>query len=101
MLGIAPLAAVPLASAPLASLTFNFAQVAVEIALTLTVNGGATRNEYRSASIPMAFTLSPDLRVAGRPFKVFALPQSYTVRADFADYSVKAIPRSYTVRAKR
>ena len=119
MLGFAPLAALPLSGASTLSgvtasmaatisLAFTatplagaFSPMSASVSLTFSSTPALYKDQALTASIPLRFTGNPDLSVAGRPFEVFAIPQSYTVRATLADYSVKAVPRSYTVRAKR
>lgn len=120
MPGFAPIAALPLSAVGAALITVS-AQMAASGSIIfsasplagafipITASGSFAfsgspamiTEQAISVTIPLQFTAEADLRTAGRPFEVFALPQSFTVRAILADYTVKAVPRSYTVRAKR
>lgn len=54
-----------------------------------------------SATIAFSFDSSPTLRVAGKPIRINALPQSFTLRATQQSYTLKALPQSFTVRGSR
>lgn len=69
--------------------------------LAFTVTAGGRKNQYFDADAAMLFAMVPNLRVAGKPFKFHALPQSYTFRAIKVDYEFDAVPRSYTFRSVR
>lgn len=105
MLGFAPLAAMPLASVNIAALVLVQEQLSATGGITfagspyvgavtpmratggLAFAGSATPTikVYTSATGGIAFSGSSLLTLAGRPLEFFAVPQSYTFRADGED----------------
>lgn len=79
----------------------NYTPMSATVELTLGTGTAIKVEQAISATIPLRFGGDPDLRVAGKPFEVFALPQSYTTRAAGANYTVKAVYQNFTARAVR
>jgi len=53
---------------------------------------------YATATGAIVLGGLPVLRVAGKPLKFYALPDSFTFRAERAGYAFKALPQSFTFR---
>lgn len=67
----------------------------------ITFSGSATPliNIYRSTQgISIRFNGNPDLRLAGRPIVITALPDSMIVRAEKVSFDFSAVPDNLTLR---
>lgn len=121
MLGFAPIASRPISGSSF-GLTAIAAAMSATISLSLTISGNSglvtplsatvsgpsfsidaswiTRQAI-GANISLSFDGTPVLHVAGKPIRLNALPQSFTLRARQENWTLTALPQSFTIRGAR
>jgi hypothetical protein len=102
------LIAVPLALAATASFEFAvsaragfYSSMAARIGITFDGSPFITIRQHIGAIISFGFDGNPNLRLAGKPIIISAVPTSYTVRATNVTYALKALPEQFTLRGVR
>jgi hypothetical protein len=120
MLGFSPISARAISGSPF-SLTVVSAALAATASIAFTVSGTAGAIVHPAATVGISFpvsgrlivhqaltatasitfTVAGDLKVAGRPIVLAAIPQSFELRATQGSMSLKAMPQSFTIRSAR
>ena len=115
----------PISSAPISGSSFSLIAIPAALVAAATITfGGSGRigaitpiranvsfafagapvlyvNQAISGAASITFGGTPNLRVAGKPIIISAIPVSYTVRAMPGSYTLKAMSEQFTVRGVR
>jgi hypothetical protein len=77
------------------------AQVSATIPVSFSLTASLHAEQAITATLPISFNLTASVRDYGKPLRISAVPQSYTVRAMPAEFTAKALPQSFTLRGTR